>query len=127
MKRRVGVIFLAILCVFLCACTKKCNCQCGCAECVCGENKSKDTAGEKDLEDYAKGKEYKGELRKDGVIIGMISEDEKTMRVSHRGGTWTLDHEEEFETHDSAWAVIADNETPGDYADDIFVAFISEN
>jgi len=83
MKRRVGVIFLAILCVFLCACTKKCNCQCGCPECVCGENKSKDTAGEKDLEDYAKGKEYKGELRKDGVIIGMISEDEREIVCDH--------------------------------------------
>lgn len=131
MKRRVVAILLAVTSIFLCACTKECTCNCGCAECTCskassqGEDSKKDSK-EKTLESYAEGVEYKGTLRKEGVFIGTIAEDGKTMRVSHRGGIWNMDYVDGVKEHESLWAVIADNDTPEDYTDDTFISFILE-
>lgn len=137
MKRRIVAVILVLLSILLCACTKECTCTCGCADCVCSKDKSKenDTTKEnvekvedindiKDLEAFVGDKEYKGTLRKEGVFIGSIAEDQTTMRVSHRGGIWTMDYVEDVTEHETFWAVIADNETPDDYTDDIFVSFI---
>lgn len=114
------------MCIVLCACTKECTCTCGCAECTCSKASSKEDSKEKTLESYAEGVKYKGSLRKEGVFIGSIDQDGKTMRVSHRGGIWNMDYEEGIEEHESIWAVIADNETPEDYTDDTFISFIWE-
>lgn len=132
MKRKVVFIFAVVMSMLLCACGKACDCECGCDTCTCSKKESEENVTQEqekeltqeDLEAYAKGKEYKGTLRKDGVIIGTISENKTTMKVSHRGGAWTVDYTDGYKQNDSAWAVIADNETPDDFTDDIFVGFI---
>ncbi len=101
-KYNVVLIFLIVLCMLLCACKK--------------DDDSADIVTKK----------YKGTLREEGVFIGSVSEDNKTMRVSHRGGIWTVEYEEGYQAHDTALAVIADNDTPEDFTDDILVGFISK-
>lgn len=101
-KCNIVLIFLMVFCPFLCACEK--------------EDASTDVVTPM----------YKGTLREEGVFIGSVSEDHKTMRVSHRGGIWTVAYAEGYKAHDSALAIIADNDTPEDFTDDIFVGFISK-
>lgn len=125
MKRKLIFIVFALMSILLCACAKKCTCECECAECSCKKEETKELDPD-NLEEYVGDMEYQGTLRKEGVFIGTVSEDQKTMRVSHRGGIWTMAYQKGYEAGETVWAVIADNDTPDDYTDDMFLKFVTQ-
>ena len=126
MKQRAIAVLLGLVSLCLCACggQNECTCACDCDACSCSQKA--DAAPESDLASYASGVEYTGQLRKEGVFIGSVSEDGATMRVGHRGGVWVMDCVEGVNVYDTVWAVIADSGTPDDFTDDVFVAFLPE-
>lgn len=137
MEKRIIVLLFVTLCIVMSGCSYKneCICTCSCEDCTCKKGDKKEekqkqeeppVLTQEEMKTYVEKQNYQGALRQEGVIIGSIADDLSTMKVFHKGGIWEVEYVDGFQKDEAKWVIVADNETPDDYTDDVFLNFIQE-